>query len=59
MKLVIVRPLDESASSYQLGQLLSKVAEGTDYRFVIIPGRIDFEMSTKEALLRMVDSIPD
>lgn len=58
-QLVIVRPLDNSTDSSMLGQMLSEAARGTDYYFLILPGRVDFEMTSKEQLQKLVDSIPD
>ncbi len=58
-QLVIVRPLDGSTNQSRLLEMLSRATEGTDYYFVILPGRVDFELSSKERLQELVDSIPD
>lgn len=61
MKLFIVRPLDEEAkkSTKQIADLLQSVSEGTDYRWVILPGRVDFEETTIENLEYLIKELKE
>ena len=58
MKIIVVRPLDESTDIGRLSHLLSKCGGG-DYFFLVIPGRVDFERVNKKRLQEMIDRIPD
>lgn len=57
--IIIVIPLDDSTNHQTLARTLSKAAEHTNYYFLILPGRVDFQKVTRKQLAKMIDDIPD